>query len=115
MNNNNGLLKVVIPLLMATVAVAITALTTTGCSSSHNSSGRTHKFVFVNDQYIIYNRVLHKGDVWLEETFFDVGAVEIPTPKIKSDCGIERGTHMYVSSEQKPDESEYDSICDKCF
>ncbi len=109
-NSKNGIIKKIIPTVMAGVAVVVTAFSMTGCS--YRAKGVT-KFVFVDNEYIIYNGVLHKGDVMSEEAFW--GDTTAPTPKIKCDCGLERGTSMYVSSKEKPHEDEYDSICDVCF
>ncbi len=96
--------------MMAAVAVVVTALSMTGCT--YKAKGVT-KFVFVKDEYLIYNRVLHKGDAYTEQSVID--DITAPTPIIDAHCGLKRGTNMYTHSKEKPHESEYDSICDICF
>ncbi len=94
---------------MAGVTVVVTALGLSGCTYKAMSS---EKFIFAEDEYIIYNRVLHKGDAMTEVGI--MGGVA-PTPRIVCDCGLDRGTDMYVHSKEKPQENEYDSVCDMCF
>lgn len=105
-----GIIKKFVPLVMVGVVAVASALSLSGCY--YKTRGVAH-FVIADDEYIIYNGVLHKGDVVSEGAMFS--DITSPVPEIKCDCGLERGTTIFVKSKQKPAQDEYDSVCEQCF
>ncbi len=105
-----GILKKLTPTVIVPVLVVLSAFGLAGCEMSCNSPS---SYRFKENQFIVYQNTLHKGDLIATLPMGDGGI--FPTPDIRLNCGITRTTSQFVASETRPSESEYEFVCDVCF
>ena len=109
-----GILKKLAPVVAVSAIIALSAFGMAGC---HKTGDTVSEITVKNNVFIIYNDTLHKGDVITEYHAYEGGVNYnvTPVPQIKTKCGLERGTAMFVESEVKPKADEYDHICEDCL
>ncbi len=114
-----GFLKKALSCVMVSGILFASCAGLAGCSSEDSETLIAGEYTIGEDQYIIYNNTLHKGDIssdWLcKDGWRESSGSPSPTPTLKFVCGRERDTSMYVASDQLPDTDEYEKICEECF
>ena len=97
-------IKKLIPIALLSTATALSVLGLTGCS---------YKYVSDENVYLIYNGILHSGDVYYKQGSFLYTQTTIPS--FETDCGKTRSTIDIVVSSEMPEDDEYERVCEECF
>ena len=104
-----GILKKTMSVVFLSSALALTALGVTGCTYDAEWDTKT---TFEENAFIVYNKTLHKGDMYVKG-LHPSGIQSLPT--IETDCGMTRTTNDITLSPDRPQEDEYQYVCEECF